>query len=114
MTVRLHHVAVTVTDMDASIAWYKDLFGFEELVRDEHSGGSGGYAVVLGPPDWSMFVVLNHHPTNGGARPQAPASEPSPVGSRTKSYEHRASASPIRTRLTMSESLTAPTTSESM
>ena len=40
MTARLHHVAVTVTDMDASIAWYKDLFGFEELVRDEHFGGS--------------------------------------------------------------------------
>ena len=66
MTARLHHVAVTVTDMDASIAWYKDLFGFEELVRDEHFGDSGGYAVVLGPPDWSMGVVLNYHPTNGG------------------------------------------------
>lgn len=66
MTARLHHVALTVTDMDASIAWYKDLFGFEELVRAEHFGDSGGYAVVLGPPDWSMGVVLNHHPTNGG------------------------------------------------
>lgn len=66
MTARLHHVAVTVTDMDASIAWYNDLFGFVELAREEHFGGSGGYAVVLGPPDWSMAVVLNHHPTNGG------------------------------------------------
>ena len=66
MTPRLHHVAVTVTDIDASTAWYKDLFGFEELARDEHFGGSGGYAVVLGLPDWSMAVVLNHHPTNGG------------------------------------------------
>jgi glyoxylase I family protein len=66
MTAMMHHVAVTVTDMDASIAWYKDVFGFEELMRDEHFGDSGGYAVVLGPPDFSMAVVLNHHPTNGG------------------------------------------------
>jgi catechol 2,3-dioxygenase-like lactoylglutathione lyase family enzyme len=66
MTVRLHHVAVTVTDMDAGIAWDKDLFGFEERIRDEHLGDSAGYAVVLGPPDWSMAVVLNHHPTNSG------------------------------------------------
>ena len=25
-----------------------------------------GHAVVLGKPDWSMFVVLNHHPSNQG------------------------------------------------
>ena len=66
MTARLHHVALTVTDIDASIAWYKDLFGFEELIRDEHFGESTGYAVVLGLPDWSMAIVLNHHPSNGG------------------------------------------------
>jgi glyoxylase I family protein len=66
MTARLHHVALTVTDMDASVAWYSDLFGFEELAREEHFGGNGGHAVVLGYPDWSMFVVMNWHPTNGG------------------------------------------------
>jgi glyoxylase I family protein len=66
MTVGLHHVALTVTDIDASAAWYTDVFNFVELVRDEHAGGGGGYAVVLGKPDWSMFVVLNHHPTNAG------------------------------------------------
>jgi glyoxylase I family protein len=65
MTAPLHHVALTVTDIEASAAWYSDLFGFVELVRDEHAGGSGGHAVVLGPQDWSMFIVLNHHPTNG-------------------------------------------------
>jgi glyoxylase I family protein len=65
MTVRLHHVALTVTDIEASTAWYIDLFGFVELVRGEHTSG-GGRAVVLGPPDWSMFVVMNQHPTNTG------------------------------------------------
>ena len=66
MTVRLHHVALTVTDIEASTAWYIDLFGFVELVRDKHAGDSGGRAVVLGPADWSMFVVMNEHPKNTG------------------------------------------------
>jgi catechol 2,3-dioxygenase-like lactoylglutathione lyase family enzyme len=65
MTVSLHHVALTVSDIDASVAWYADLFGFVELVRDKHAEGEG-HAVVLGKPDWSMFVVMNHHPTNQG------------------------------------------------
>lgn len=66
MTIALHHVAITVTDVESSTAWYKDLFGFEELMRDEHFEGAGGYAVVVGKPDWSMAVVLNHHPSNAG------------------------------------------------
>ena len=66
MTAGLHHVAITVTDMDTSIAWYADLFGFVELAREPHHGDGGGHAVVLGPEDWSMFVVLNEHPTNAG------------------------------------------------
>jgi len=66
MSARLHHVALTVTDIDKSIAWYSDLFGFVELAREEHYGGSGGYGVLLGYPDWSMGVVMNHHPTNAG------------------------------------------------
>ena len=65
MTVSLHHVALTVSDIEASVAWYTDLFGFVELVRDKHAEGEGR-AVVLGKSDWSMFVVMNHHPTNQG------------------------------------------------
>lgn len=65
MTVSLHHVALTVSDIEASAAWYTDLFGFVELVRDKHAEGEG-HAVVLGKSDWSMFVVMNHHPTNRG------------------------------------------------
>jgi catechol 2,3-dioxygenase-like lactoylglutathione lyase family enzyme len=66
MDVSLHHVALTVSDIEASTAWYIDLFGFVELIRDSHAGDSGGNAVVVGKPDWSMFVVMNHHPTNKG------------------------------------------------
>ena len=66
MTAVLHHVALTVTDIEASLAWYSDLFGFKELVREDHHGGNGGHGVVIGPEDWSMFIVLNEHPTNAG------------------------------------------------
>lgn len=66
MTPQLHHVALTVTNMDKSVDWYADLFGFVELAREDHHGGGGGRAVVLGPEDWSMFVVMNEHPTNAG------------------------------------------------
>ena len=66
MTAQLHHVALTVTNIEKSCEWYTDLFGWVELVRDEHHGGNGGHAIVLGPEDWSMFVVMNEHPTNAG------------------------------------------------
>ena len=66
MTAALHHVALTVTDIEASVAWYSDLFGFKELTRDAHHGDGGGFAVVVGPEDWSMFIVMNSHPTNAG------------------------------------------------
>lgn len=66
MTVNLHHIALTVTDIDASVAWYSDLFDFVELVREEHYGGGGGYGVLIGRPDWSMAIDLSYHPTNGG------------------------------------------------
>ncbi len=31
----LHHVALSVKNLDASIHWYADLFGFEETFRQE-------------------------------------------------------------------------------
>ncbi len=66
MTVNLHHIALTVTDIDASVAWYSDLFDFVELVREEHYGGGGGYGVLIGRPDWSIGIDLSYHPTNTG------------------------------------------------
>ena len=66
MPARLHHAALTVTDVEKSAAWYADLFGYAELIREDHAGDSGGRAIVIGPEDWSMFLVLNQHPTNAG------------------------------------------------
>jgi glyoxylase I family protein len=59
----IHHVSVTVTDIERSVPWYSDLLGLTKLMEEAHPDGSG-YAVVLGKPDWSMCVGLHTHPTN--------------------------------------------------
>ena len=66
MSAHIHHVVLTVSDIEASVEWYKDVFGFAELTREEHHGGSGGRTVLLGKEDWSMGLGLAYHPTNGG------------------------------------------------
>ncbi len=38
---KLHHVAITVTDLEHSIAFYKNHFGFEEVKRFERSDLNG-------------------------------------------------------------------------
>lgn len=59
----IHHVSVTVTDIERSVPWYCDLLGLTKLMEESHPDGTG-YAVVLGKPDWSMCVGLHTHPTN--------------------------------------------------
>ena len=59
----IHHVSVTVTDIERSVPWYSELLGLTKLMEESHPDGTG-YAVVLGKPDWSMCVGLHTHPTN--------------------------------------------------
>jgi catechol 2,3-dioxygenase-like lactoylglutathione lyase family enzyme len=59
----IHHVSVTVTDIETSVPWYAELLGLTKLMEEKHPDGTG-YAVVLGKPDWSMCVGLHTHPTN--------------------------------------------------
>jgi catechol 2,3-dioxygenase-like lactoylglutathione lyase family enzyme len=59
----IHHVSVTVSDMERSVPWYSEVLGLVKLMEEQHPDGSG-YAVVLGKPDWSMCVGLHTHPTN--------------------------------------------------
>jgi glyoxylase I family protein len=63
----IHHVSVTVTDIERSVPWYSELLGLTKLMEEPHPDGTG-YAVVLGKPDWSMCVGLHTHPTNKNER----------------------------------------------
>lgn len=51
----LTHVALTVADLPASVAWYADLFGAPPIVDDDH--GTYDYAVWLQP----NFGLHRHH-----------------------------------------------------
>lgn len=53
---RVHHTSFTVSDMEGSLAFYRDLLGMQ-VIGDQ--GGKGGYlAEVVGFPDVDMRVVF--------------------------------------------------------
>jgi glyoxylase I family protein len=59
----IHHISLTVTDLDRSAAWYSEVLGLGELMKETHPDGNG-LAIVLGKPDWSMCVGLHTHDAN--------------------------------------------------
>lgn len=63
----IHHVSVTVTDVDRSVPWYKEVLGLAQLMEEKHPHDAG-YAVVLGKPDWSTCIGVHTHPTNQSER----------------------------------------------
>ena len=63
----IQHVGLTVRDVDASVEWYVRVLGLERQFDEAyHHSDQGGYAVVLGTPDMSLNVGLDHHPANSG------------------------------------------------
>ncbi|HEY0576587.1 MAG TPA: VOC family protein [Pseudonocardia sp.] len=63
----IHHVGVTVTDAEASAAWYERVLGFQRQFEERHfRSDAGGYTIVLGPPDSSFSMGVDHHPGNAG------------------------------------------------
>ncbi|MDZ7676651.1 MAG: VOC family protein [Acidimicrobiales bacterium] len=63
----IQHVGLTVTDVEASCAWYERVLGLQRQFQEaHHHSDQGGYAVVLGTSDMSLNVGLDHHPANGG------------------------------------------------
>jgi glyoxylase I family protein len=63
----LHHIGLTVTDIEASEAWYTRVLGLSGAFVEPHNGGTG-YAVVLHRPDSGLFLGLDKHHTNEGER----------------------------------------------
>jgi glyoxylase I family protein len=57
------HVALTVTDIDVSVAWYESVLGFHRMGTAHHTGG---YGVVLATPDQAVWLALHHHDANAG------------------------------------------------
>jgi catechol 2,3-dioxygenase-like lactoylglutathione lyase family enzyme len=61
----LHHIALTVTDLDASIAWYERVFGIAFRMEVPHPGGTGKLLFGDGFP---LVFALHRHDANGGER----------------------------------------------
>ena len=59
-----HHVALTVSDVDASVAWYEAVFGVKHQIDVPHQGGVGK---ILFDDEGRLFFALHRHDTNGGA-----------------------------------------------
>jgi glyoxylase I family protein len=58
---RMHHIALTVTDLDASVRWYGAVFGVHPILDVPHAGGVGR---ILADPDRQLMIALHRHDTN--------------------------------------------------
>jgi glyoxylase I family protein len=60
---KLHHLAITVSDVEASIPWYERVFGLRHRMDVPHHGGVGK---LLGTDAMDLILVLHHHEANDG------------------------------------------------
>jgi catechol 2,3-dioxygenase-like lactoylglutathione lyase family enzyme len=60
---QLHHLAITVTDVDTSVPWYESVFGIRFLTDVPHAGGVGK---LLASEDMALMIVLHRHDANDG------------------------------------------------
>src|SRR5688500_433552 len=59
----LHHLALTVTNVDESVAWYEKVFGIKQQMDAPHEGGVGK---LLADETRSLMIVLHRHDANDG------------------------------------------------
>jgi catechol 2,3-dioxygenase-like lactoylglutathione lyase family enzyme len=59
----VHHVALTVSDLDASVAWYEEVFAVGYLMDAPHEGGT---ARILADPERTLMFALHRHDANRG------------------------------------------------
>jgi glyoxylase I family protein len=61
----LHHIALTVTDLAASIRWYEEVFGVRFQKDIPHQGGVGS---LLADETRSLIILLHRHDVNDNRR----------------------------------------------
>lgn len=83
----LHHVALTVTDLDASTAWYQRVFSLEPVLDAPHDGG---WQRMLADSRMQLVIVLHRHDVNGGE----------PFSERRTGLDHFGMKVPTRAELT--------------
>jgi len=64
----VHHVSLTVTDIEASIAWYERVFGVKRIggTIPHYGCADTGYAVLLVDPRCGFMFGLHTNTANGG------------------------------------------------
>jgi catechol 2,3-dioxygenase-like lactoylglutathione lyase family enzyme len=60
---RLHHIALTVSDLETSRSWYEDVFGLKYQMDAPHEGG---FAQLLANEDFSLIIALHRHDAHDG------------------------------------------------
>ena len=60
---RLHHIALTVTDLESSAKWYQNVFRISFVADIPHEGGLGK---LLSDEARELSIVLHRHDTNEG------------------------------------------------
>jgi catechol 2,3-dioxygenase-like lactoylglutathione lyase family enzyme len=60
---KLHHLALTVTNVDESVDWHEKVFGISFKMDVPHEGGVGK---LLANEDMTLVLVLHRHDTNDG------------------------------------------------
>ena len=79
------HVALTVTDVDASVAWYQEVLGLKQMGTAPHDGGFG---IVMSTPDEQVWLALHHHDANSGEAFTETRTGLDHVAFHVPSYEH--------------------------
>ncbi len=59
----IHHVSVTVTDLERSVPWYEEVLELTKVTEDTHPDGTG-YFVLLANSSFTVLVGLHVHPGN--------------------------------------------------
>jgi catechol 2,3-dioxygenase-like lactoylglutathione lyase family enzyme len=59
----MHHVALTVTDVEVSVPWYEKVFGLAFRMDVPHEGGVGK---LLADDTMQLMIVLHRHDANDG------------------------------------------------